>query len=869
LTAGRQIKVNGLLSSTAVYDKRSIVLIGQRNAITVSVRTQHPGVINYLNFGSVDKPYTTLNEYIDLPGNVILANEDVGYISNSLVVSTTANITSANLYMNDLGATFVTNGNVTNSRRAYMVPINSNIGIRRDFVDNFQSDTTVYQVYYDTYAVSNVYIPVGSWSVTNRSISNGVFAPVTTLSGTSLTNYEKSGSTISVFENPIDNLFLSPSVRITRTLEVLKSLPFQFNKILKQDSVLTIPNYLNISSRKISLDTTYLSSVSNNKFLLAFYKPDVLRSAFTGRLSNSLVVQNYSYLNNVTVDSNDILYRYITIGSVGSKYIPYNSFDLGTIIGKGADTPAFFDNNKIFGIQKPAGTAETGSMKGTNNILSSYMSGNNAGFSNPTVSLWNSILEEESEVISNLFSGKAESSKFYNFTTSHGKAESSNESTTTNLNYSINEFLETIFAQLPVEKRIVINPEDFTYWNFGPWGSTRPYSFNEFPFLTTVDDQREPATEFSSRVDSKYEDAITELYSGTVDKAIGYPIATDFLLRIQRTFRTVYSELFSGITGRGEDPKITEMLFSLTSKDVGSNFTELIFNIADPIFAPAINEFVFGKNYFHLDPKVVEIPVKPEVFISRPETAYLVAPFYQYYKPIDKLLMFFAPYESISLAAPTFIYPLIGEIKETNEYKLPLLADLKEASILKLNLISILDFASVLKIYLAPFEDKIPLRLIDFVPLLGQTPLIVLPLELVVDIVPEKLIPLEHVLYQEDNWETDDITVYGTYSTTIRTWVDQGQYSDWWNLKRKPGDVTLYDRPFNLIQMYHQEYNYVPGGYTTDALAEDEKVKYYNAGILPIPGTNYWNYRIYFKQRHFCVPRKGIIFPVTWYTRGG
>jgi hypothetical protein len=175
---------------------------------------------------------------------------------------------------------------------------------------------------------------------------------------------------------------------------------------------------------------------------------------------------------------------------------------------------------------------------------------------------------------------------------------------------------------------------------------------------------------------------------------------------------------------------------------------------------------------------------------------------------------------------------------------------------------------TVLNIPFIPLRDLPPVYFIPFDPLLNQPLQILIPLTVMLDIVPDQLIPFDPVLFQDIIWTMEDsIPSVGAVSTYIHYWADQGQFNDKWNLR--DFNANNYTRAYTPLVLYTKEYIYQPGGFYNDNDAEDEKVKYYNAGILQIPGTDFWNYRIYFKDRHFCVPRKGRIFPVTWYIRGG
>ena len=815
LTPSSQLTIKGILSSPALYDTKDIVIIGERNALIVSVRTDTPGLVDYLNFGNIDKPYTNNVEYITLPGNNIQVNNDVGYLSSNLILSTTANISSANLYINDLGASFVYNGSVTSDRWVPNLAINSNIGLRRDFIDYFQGDATVYQVYYDTYAVSNVYIPIGSWNVVNQTLNGPDFSPTSVFSGVPLTSYDIPSGSVVIPEAQIDSLYLNPFVYVSNPLELLKDRPYQFSSIKTENLVFVRPNYLNTKAdRMVVPDNT---RPSHFVFSIRSQAIKQLLVSLNRHVAGIGVRQTHLFVGRVTVNPVDIQYRYILAGGLAAKNQPYIEIPIGSIVGGGEQYFNYFEIQNAGG---EWGTAATQDTVAHNGLKDNTFTTTTAGLS------W-----------------------IGNETTTHEVIEHKGlaEITTNYMVYEFNfieDFVHTIFDWLQPGtlelqgtdqvkgkqgndsiktasyltssngKSLIYN---FVYWWFS-WKNDFPYPQSEFPGLIKTD-KYIPRTEFSNGNNFIFEEQTPEAYVGIL--AMYERMMTEFNLR--------------------------------NIQDFGKVFTEFVFNYGDLTYE-TYTELVFDvlKSY-----------------TSRPEEAYVPAPGFMYYKPIDKLFSFKAPYIIYNGSYEEFKKFLAPVVEETNLTSISFDFKFDNPPLLLLDLIPIFKIETVLLLPFTPIEDKIPITLIDLPPQLDQIPLIMVSMELMLDIVPQLLLPLEYSLLKEEVWEMDEIDIYGTYSTTINTWVDQGQYSDWWNVRRMPTDVTLYPKQFDLIKLYSKEYNYRPGGFLNDGAAEDEKVKYYNSVILPIPGTGYWNYRIYFKQRQFCVPKKGIIFPATWLVRGG
>ena len=130
------------------------------------------------------------------------------------------------------------------------------------------------------------------------------------------------------------------------------------------------------------------------------------------------------------------------------------------------------------------------------------------------------------------------------------------------------------------------------------------------------------------------------------------------------------------------------------------------------------------------------------------------------------------------------------------------------------------------------------------------------------DQLPERIKTNEMVLEQDVIWTMEVLPDVGAYQTFINIWANNGRGGDTFSNNSDPTNI-------GPMVLYSKEYKYAPGGYKLSDYAEDQSVKYYSAGIMQIPMTDYWNYRIYFNTRQYCVPKKGMLFPVGWYVRGG
>ena len=128
-----------------------------------------------------------------------------------------------------------------------------------------------------------------------------------------------------------------------------------------------------------------------------------------------------------------------------------------------------------------------------------------------------------------------------------------------------------------------------------------------------------------------------------------------------------------------------------------------------------------------------------------------------------------------------------------------------------------------------------------------------------IDIERRSLIPLISEFQTQIMYTTKELDEVSAFSTYIKIYALG-------NL----GDTATYVDPTTspLGKPFSMEYNYVSAAYRTRYDASVEAGKYKGADVVKV-GTDYWNYRIYFNTRHFCIPKKGRLFPTSWYISGG
>lgn len=117
-------------------------------------------------------------------------------------------------------------------------------------------------------------------------------------------------------------------------------------------------------------------------------------------------------------------------------------------------------------------------------------------------------------------------------------------------------------------------------------------------------------------------------------------------------------------------------------------------------------------------------------------------------------------------------------------------------------------------------------------------------------------------LYVDELWDQGFDPNIGAITANIAVFADNGREGDMGLNK----GVPPWRGPFVFYQKF---YNLDPNGFVDEATAAAMAVKYVSAGAFQVIGTDFWNFRIFFDTNKVCVPRRGLIFPVSWLIRGG
>jgi len=160
---------------------------------------------------------------------------------------------------------------------------------------------------------------------------------------------------------------------------------------------------------------------------------------------------------------------------------------------------------------------------------------------------------------------------------------------------------------------------------------------------------------------------------------------------------------------------------------------------------------------------------------------------------------------------------------------------------------------------LPPQLDIEPSTLKELPPQLEAETFIIKELPPQLDVERRTMIPLISEFQAQIMYTTKELDQVSSFYTYIKIYAIGNV-----------GDTTKYIDPATgpIGKPFSREYKYVSAAYRTRYDASIEAGKYYAADVVKV-GTDYWNYRVYFDTRHFCIPKKGRLFPTSWYISGG
>lgn len=161
------IQVENIYTSNRVYDTRTVAIVGP-SILSIVLRTSSGPKFNFMNFGTLVDPYTRMYEMEMISANEY--EEKLRYQSTNVTVTSTSGLT-APMAIGAPGVSVFVNGTQVDPQQ-FSLTSGSVIGLEWIISNYFQTNTHVYQRVVDSVDSSNVYIPVGLWSINNRPISN-------------------------------------------------------------------------------------------------------------------------------------------------------------------------------------------------------------------------------------------------------------------------------------------------------------------------------------------------------------------------------------------------------------------------------------------------------------------------------------------------------------------------------------------------------------------------------------------------------------------------------------------------------------------------------------------------------------------------
>ena len=846
--AGDVITVYNQLTPTSIYDRREVVLASPSFVVRTSWETSAGPLFDNLDFGTLIEPYIDNYEYSFtnyLGTNLVNISPEIYETANITLTANTA--ITGNLYIDMYSSDLVVNGT---SRGDYVTNVSTgaNISLTRKLMHYFQDDVIVYQVKYDTSINSNVYIPIGSWNINNKIISGSV--------------KEKSYSVET-------NLFLAQETDSHSELSGATITPrFRQESILDTDGVV---------SQLSSFDGTHV---------------DIDQMAATNISSAS----TYSLVG--TVSGGMLPSSYINIGSIGAKrsgaysffgpprmtainlgryvYLTSNLFEflklkLYTEIQMG---PLVSINSDRYSMIMPAGGVVT-------NVLPapSAIEGN---LSVVVEDIKTSLLEFD--ITGDITQGSNLTSDA--FVWEYGV----NTTLLTPAQYqSVWDNTESLF-ETPLYFGSEVNsafvPQDEKFeWLFNNFGVSLP----TFDFVQGYDDI---ATSFTTNHTSHFVKNYSYLTNDEVMSSftknpsylvneklefVNYGAVNEFGATISSSYVGLYTVLnnltlvakystketildsvtliarYQGLetiikksSALGRTERKENMFFTGVATETDTTGTRFLINLeSTQVIEPEYFVDVFTPVQ-DIEPEyLIDLPaiqdIEPESLIDLPaiqvnESESLIdLPAIQVVEP-EYFVDVFLPVQD---QEPEYLIDLLPVQDQEPEYLIDLL----------------------------PVQDQEPGYLVDLLPVRDIEPEYLIDLLPVRDIEPKTLIPFPAVLDADIMWTMDPFTNVGAYRTYIRLWANQGRGGDEGTAL---GTTIAAQSDHGNMIVYDKLYNYSYGGrLLTEGEAIIEKGKYYSAMTTNIATTDYWNYRILFNNRYFCVPRKGKLFPVSWYIRGG
>lgn len=888
--AGDIIQVNRQLIPRGLYDHVDVDLVGPV-WVKLRWRTSSGSLFNNLTFETLDNAFTRREQdYLQSNvGDIIVYDELDDYHQTSNLTLSSTGLMTGNLYVDTPETQFIVNG-VQAGNYISSVSTGANIALRRQLLNYFQSNVDIYQLKYDSLTRTNVYIPVGVWSINNKSILGSVTESpeqilTTLLSNPSFSNVTVLSTELSLPENYETNVIRSvmPTVELfkkqypdsTDNNLVSELIPYSLNEvnaditpeifgrtninaqgiISESESIDNILRSLISASNVSMIDSILSSSILNDK--------EVIKSVASANLTEQKLSPESKFgfsISQAKENLQNILKSSLSKSLVNKYSILLNAISEDLEKHK---TSNLFLNDPEF--ENLVSIDKNDFLSQLENKINYSFDVINLNLDN-SKSIFKSLILSNSEVLSNVLTDQLVL-----------ELEKSKNSLLDNLNLSVEKLktnvLDSLTMQLSIGKQLIFEKitQDLEVNKTKSFDSLTLAQERDTTLLTSkiLADLELNKNVFNDSL-QLFLEGVKSITTGkitndlvTVSVLLTYIL--DAAIESERTvvgdkllvdFSSIKSNLVYTLTGR-----IDALETNLKGKisEILDNLLTLVDVETDVLIDPTKNNIV-GKFFELLDQITTSISQSIQPHIDQ-----LVNLIIKTTENIieQKNTQLSTDLEARDTAVFSIIQLLLDIAKDEKNYSKSNIEYVKD----KINhIIYGIEYAKD-QINILPYRIEYVKDELNFIQygieyVKSETNYInIIPLR-VFETKSYIFQPVEVIFEPKMEWYSDNLDSTGAVKTQINIYADNGRGGDKITNMGDPPDR-------NPILLYSKNYDYGLGSFIQGGMASDMAVKYVNASAFQIFGTDYWNYRIYFDKKVYSIPKKGMIFPIKWFIRGG
>jgi len=874
--AGDVVVINRQLTPKGLYDYIDVDIVGPV-ALRVRWRTSKGQIFNQLNFGTLEEPYTRNDrEYIEnIIDGIVTYEEDSDYYVTGNITLTANSITSGKLYVDTPEAEFLVNGQVIGNTLTN-VNTGANIALQRKVLNYFQNNVDIYQIKYDSITSTNVFIPIGTWDINNKIVFDAVTEKVTQHANVSPIIPEYTTSTVLnkalelpeqyginaistvVFDSQLitgqyietgrltsnildyTQLNIDPEIEyesfnqnnltVTPQESLLENANNEFTaglatELLKGSSMLSAANLFELATSKnyfseklneflISNNTVFDFSLDKRKDLISsiLISSLVLSAAANSTVMNSNNQANEEINKNIlidtlqTVEENSSNYNLNRLTNEFETKIAYNINRLQLDL---TSTTNFFKILATYEIDSVKAVLHSSLTRAFDRVTSNITDKLDLALENIKSKLFDQLtreLENTKQIITENLDSSFETKK----TISSDSLTLSNET-----NKTINT--DSLSLDLTNFKTILTS--------------------------SIVQDLENTKNTFNNRIVQDLEQSTTSISDQIINDLTNIKTILSYVLTLDSDMeKTILNDKLTVVF----DSAIT----NLTDKVVQD--IEKIKTLVSSI----------NSAEYDLNQQLLNNTTNKEIDLSPTTITKIIDPIAEKSKQLIEQNV-----QVVSEQLKTIVERLVERSFEVNNTEITKLLEKEKdnvGNLLTLLLTTDKEEKSYIEQKFEYIKDQIQhiTKQIEFIKQGQGTYLNIIP-NLVYDV--KHLISydqLETIIDAKREWVTDELNTTGATNSVINIFANNGRGGDKITNMGTPPDIGP------MIQ-YTKEYNYGLGSFEQGIDASNIAVKYVNASAFQIVGTDFWNYRIYFDKKVYCVPKKGRVFPLSWFIRGG